>query len=148
MPGTVDLFVLTLGADQVYDVMKDLVDHGKARSVILIAGGMGEKEGGASIEDRIRDLLSEGRRSGKTTPVVNGGNCLGVVSKPGLYDTLFIPDYKLPRPKERRLGDGDDQPERGLHDLPHEQAAVDRARLFRLAGQPDRPHGLRLPELS
>ena len=99
MPGTVDLFVLTLGADQCYDVMKDLVDHGKARSVILIAGGMGEKEGGASIEGRIRDLLGEGRRSGRTTPVVNGGNCLGIVSKPGLYDTLFIPDHKLPRPK-------------------------------------------------
>jgi acyl-CoA synthetase (NDP forming) len=99
MPGTVDLFVLTLGADQCFDVMKDLVDHGKARSVILIAGGMGEKEGGASIEGRIRDLLNEGRRSGKTTPVVNGGNCLGIVSKPGLYDTLFIPDHKLPRPK-------------------------------------------------
>lgn len=99
MPGTVDLFVLTLGADQCYDVIKDLVDHGKARSVILIAGGMGEKEGGASIEGRIRDLLREGRTSGRTTPVVNGGNCLGIVSKPGLYDTLFIPDHKLPRPK-------------------------------------------------
>jgi acyl-CoA synthetase (NDP forming) len=98
MPGTVDLFVLTLAADQCYDVMKDLVDHGKARSVILIAGGMGEKEGGASIEDRLRSLLAEGRRAGRTTPVVNGGNCLGVVSKPGRYDTLFIPDYKLPRP--------------------------------------------------
>ncbi len=100
MPGTVDLFVLTLAADQCYDVMKDLVDHGKARSVILIAGGMGEKEGGASIEDRIRALLREGRAAGRTTPVVNGGNCLGVVSKPGLYDTLFIPDYKLPRPPQ------------------------------------------------
>jgi acyl-CoA synthetase (NDP forming) len=98
MPGTVDLFVLTLGADQCYDVMKDLVDHGKARSVILIAGGMGEKEGGASIEDRIRGLLADGRAAGLVTPVVNGGNCLGIVSKPGLYDTLFIPDYKLPRP--------------------------------------------------
>lgn len=99
IPATVDMFVLTLSADQCYDVMKDLVDHGKARSVILIAGGMGEKEGGASIEGRIRDLLGEGRKRGQTTPVVNGGNCLGVVSKPGLYDTLFIPDYKLPRPK-------------------------------------------------
>ncbi|MGZ5489022.1 MAG: acetate--CoA ligase family protein, partial [Candidatus Aminicenantales bacterium] len=99
MPAAVDLFVLTLGADQCYDVIKDLVDHGKARSVILIAGGMGEKEGGASIEGRIRDLLREGRTSGRTTPVVNGGNCLGIVSKPGLYDTLFIPDHKLPRPK-------------------------------------------------
>jgi acyl-CoA synthetase (NDP forming) len=102
MPETVDLFVLTLGADQCYDVMKDLVEHGKARSVILIAGGMGEKEGGASIEDRIRELLREGRRSGKTTPVINGGNCLGVVSKPGRYDTTFIPEHKLPRPKSPR----------------------------------------------
>ncbi len=100
MPETVDLFVLTLAADQCYDVMKDLVDHGKARSVILIAGGMGEKEGGASIEDRLRALLAEGRAAGRVTPVVNGGNCLGVVSNPGRYDTLFIPGYKLPRPKE------------------------------------------------
>jgi acyl-CoA synthetase (NDP forming) len=102
MPETVDLFVLTLGADQCYDVVKDLVEHGKARSVILIAGGMGEKEGGASIEDRIRELLREGRRSGRTTPVVNGGNCLGVASKPGRYDTTFIPEHKLPRPKNPR----------------------------------------------
>jgi len=102
MPETVDLFVLTLGADQCYDVVKDLVDHGKARSVILIAGGMGEKEGGASIEDSIRELLREGRQSGRTTPVVNGGNCLGVTSRPGRYDTTFIPEHKLPRPKNPR----------------------------------------------
>jgi acyl-CoA synthetase (NDP forming) len=102
MPEAVDLFVLTLGADQCYDVIKDLVDHEKARSVILIAGGMGEKEGGASIEEKIRALLLEGRRNGKLTPVVNGGNCLGVVSKPGLYDTLFIPEFKLPRPRSAR----------------------------------------------
>jgi acyl-CoA synthetase (NDP forming) len=102
MPETVDLFVLTLGADLCYDVMKDLVEHGRARSVILIAGGMGEKAGGASIEDRIRDLLREGRRSGRTTPVVNGGNCLGVASRPGRYDTTFIPAPKLPRPKNPR----------------------------------------------
>ncbi|MCX6568430.1 MAG: acetate--CoA ligase family protein, partial [Candidatus Aminicenantes bacterium] len=63
MPRTVDLFVLTLAADQCYDVMKDLVEHEKARSVILIAGGMGEKAGGESIEEKIRELLREGRRS-------------------------------------------------------------------------------------
>jgi len=102
MPRTVDLFVLTLAADQCFDVMKDLVEHGKARSVILIAGGMGEKAGGASIEEKIRELLREGRRSAKTTPVVNGGNCLGIASKPGRYDTTFIPEHKLPRPKSAR----------------------------------------------
>ncbi len=105
MPEAVDLFVLTLGADQCYDVMKDLVEHGKARSVILIAGGMGEKEGGASIEEKIRDAprSGPGGRAG-LTPVVNGGNCLGIVSKPGLYDTTFIPDYKLPRPRSAAVG--------------------------------------------
>ncbi|HUT07472.1 MAG TPA: acetate--CoA ligase family protein [Candidatus Latescibacteria bacterium] len=102
MPRTVDLFVLTLAADRCYDVMKDLVEHGKARSVILIAGGMGEKTGGESIEESIQELLREGRRRAKTTPVVNGGNCLGIVSKPGRYDTTFIPEHKLPRPKSPR----------------------------------------------
>ena len=102
MPRTVDLFVLTLAADRCFEVMKDLVDHGKARSVILIAGGMGEKTGGASIEESIQELLREGRRREKTTPVVNGGNCLGIVSKPGRYDTTFIPEHKLPRPKSPR----------------------------------------------
>ena len=99
MPDPVDLFVLTLAADQCLDVMRDLVAFGKARSVILIAAGMGEKEGGASIEDGIRGLLAAGRAGGGITPVVNGGNCLGVASKPGRYDTVFIPEYKLPRPK-------------------------------------------------
>jgi acyl-CoA synthetase (NDP forming) len=102
MPGAVDLFVLTLGAEQCYDVMRDLVLKEKARSVILIAGGMGEKEGGASIENRIRELLREGRRTGRMTPVVNGGNCLGIASKPGRYDTTFIPEHKLPRPRGGR----------------------------------------------
>jgi acyl-CoA synthetase (NDP forming) len=102
LPGPVDLFVLTLAADQCAQVMRDLVENGKARSVIIIAGGMGEKEGGGSIEEEIRAILASGRDQGKLTPVVNGGNCLGIFSKPGRYDTTFIPEYKLPRPKSPR----------------------------------------------
>ncbi len=104
LPRAVDLFVLTLAADQCYDVMKELAEKEKARSVIIIAGGMGEKEGSQTIETRIKDLLGRGRREGKLTPVVNGGNCLGISSVPGKYDTTFIPDRKLPRPKEGRAG--------------------------------------------
>lgn len=98
LPGPVDMFVLTLAAEQSYDVMKEIVDFGKARSVIIIAGGMGEKEGTQGLEESIRALLGRGRAEGRLTPVVNGGNCLGIFSKPGRYDTFFIPDYKLPRP--------------------------------------------------
>ena len=102
LPEPVDLFVLTLAADQCYGVMADLIAHGKARSVIIIAGGMGEKRGAHSLEERIIELIAEGRRRGRLTPVVNGGNCLGIYSKPGRYDTTFIPEHKLKFPKTER----------------------------------------------
>jgi len=102
LPEIVDLFVLTLGADQCADVVAELVAREKARSVILIAGGMGEKQGGASIEDKIVGILADGRAAGRTTPVINGGNCLGIYSKPGRYDTTFIPEVKLRFPKAER----------------------------------------------
>jgi acyl-CoA synthetase (NDP forming) len=50
----------------------------------------------------IRGLITGAREAGRLAPVVNGGNCLGIVSKPGKYDTTFIPDYKLPRPRSPR----------------------------------------------
>jgi acyl-CoA synthetase (NDP forming) len=99
LPETVDLFVLTLGAEVCADVVRDLIAHGKAHAAIIIAGGMGEKSGTQSIEGRIQDLLAAGRAEGRITPVINGGNCLGIYSKPGHYDTTFIPDYKLQFPK-------------------------------------------------
>jgi acyl-CoA synthetase (NDP forming) len=102
LPEPVDLFVLTLAADQCYGVMSDLIAHGKARSVIIIAGGMGEKQGAHSLEERIVELIVAGRRQGRLTPVVNGGNCLGIYSKPGRYDTTFIPEHKLKFPKTER----------------------------------------------
>jgi acyl-CoA synthetase (NDP forming) len=102
LPETVDLFVLTLGAEQCGDIVAELVAHGKARSVILIAGGMGEKQGGGSTEERIVRILADGRKKGRITPVINGGNCLGIYSKPGRYDTTFIPAAKLRFPKVER----------------------------------------------
>ena len=97
LPKTVDLFILTVAAEQNYDVMKDLIEHEKARSAIIIAGGIGEKKGTQDLEERIKTLLEKGIEQGKLTPVVNGGNCLGIYSKPGRYDTTFVPEYKLPR---------------------------------------------------
>jgi len=99
LPETVDLFVLTLAAEQCEPVMRDLTVHEKARSVIIIAGGMGEKAGTQSTEARIVDLLVKNRKAGRPTPVANGGNCLGIYSKPGSYDTTFIPRHKLKIPK-------------------------------------------------
>lgn len=102
LPRTVDLFVITVAAEQNYDVIKELVEHGKARSAIIIAGGLGEKKGTQALEGKIKELLHNGIEEHKLTPIVNGGNCLGIYSNPGKYDTTFVPDYKLPRISGRK----------------------------------------------
>jgi len=102
MPKTVDLFVITVAAEQNLEVMKQLIRHRKARSAIIIAGGLGEKKGTQVLEEEIRKLLEKSLAKGKLTPVVNGGNCLGIYSKPGKYDTTFVPDFKLPRVAGRK----------------------------------------------
>ncbi|MGQ9801267.1 MAG: acetate--CoA ligase family protein [Candidatus Saccharicenans sp.] len=104
LPETVDLFILTLGAEMVYPLMKDLVELEKARSVIVIAGGLGEKSGTQSIEDDIRNLIKTRRLAGRPAPVVNGGNCLGIISAPGKYDSTFIPEYKFRKPSGLQAG--------------------------------------------
>ncbi len=101
LPEAVDLFVLTLAADQSVGVIEQLISGEKARSVILIAGGIGEKKGTEALEAKIQGLLLESRKEGKLAPVVNGGNCMGIYSGPGRYDTTFIPAYKLAPPKKR-----------------------------------------------
>ncbi len=95
LPGPVDLLVLSIAASQVPAAIDEAITAGAAESIVLIPGGLGEKEGteeaAAGVAAAIRAARSQGG------PVVNGGNCLGVRSEPGRYDTFFIPRYKLPR---------------------------------------------------
>ncbi len=107
IPYTVDLFVLAISAEKSYAVLREIIQHEKARSVIIISGGIGEKKGTADLETRIKALLQEGRQGKKLVPVVNGGNSLGIFSTPGKYDTTFIPEYKIygfPRKSIRKSG--------------------------------------------
>ncbi|MBD3415002.1 MAG: hypothetical protein GF421_11295 [Candidatus Aminicenantes bacterium] len=107
LPETVDLLVLAISAEQSVRVMQDVIESQKVRSVILIPGGIGEKEGTKKIENKIRSLLREARKNQKPAPIVNGGNCLGILSGPGNYDTTFIPAYKIydfPRKKPQKVG--------------------------------------------
>ena len=85
---SVDVLILSVAADQVPGIMQEVVVARRARSVILISGGL--EEGGGEVGNRVRSLLGD-----DDAPVVNGGNCLGIRSVPGRFDTLFIPSYKL-----------------------------------------------------
>jgi acyl-CoA synthetase (NDP forming) len=95
LPEPVDLLVLAIGAAQVPEVLEEVIHDRRAESVILIPGGLDERAESRPLAEGIRASLDEARKSEDQGPVLNGGNCLGIRSWPGRYDTLFIPPYKL-----------------------------------------------------
>jgi acyl-CoA synthetase (NDP forming) len=98
LPEPVDVAVLGIEASQIPDTLDRIIEGRRAESVILISSGLGETEGSGSLVRRIRESIAASRASDWRGPLVNGGNCLGIRSVPGRFDTLFIPDHKLPRP--------------------------------------------------
>lgn len=98
LPAPVDLLVLSVSAPQAAEAVALAADRHLAESVVLIPGGLDEKPEAAPLVARMRESLARARATAWGGPVVNGGNCLGVRSRPGRYDTLFIPDFKWPRP--------------------------------------------------
>ena len=97
MSEPVDLMVLAVGAAQVPKLVDQIVRGRAAESVILIPGGLGETEGGKETEQRVRQQIVEAHGTADGGPVFVGGNCLGIQSRPGRYDTFFIPSTKLPK---------------------------------------------------
>lgn len=101
LPEKVDLFILAISAAQTPQAITDIVEGRKAESIIVIPGGLEEKSGTEAIVGRMRSALASARGSAWQGPLINGGNCLGIRSTPGRYDTMFIPEYKLPVPSGR-----------------------------------------------
>jgi len=97
LPEPADLAVVSVAADRGADrVVQEIVEKRRARTVTLIPGGFGETEGGREAEARIRAALAESHRAEDGGVLLNGGNCLGIISAPGRYNTFFIPPHKLP----------------------------------------------------
>ena len=96
--GRVDLLIVAVDAAQVPAVVDEVCDERRAESMIVIPGGLGETPGSTSRVSRIAAALAASRTTAWGGPVVNGGNCLGIRSRAGRYDTLFIPEPKLPPP--------------------------------------------------
>ena len=99
LPEKVDLFVLAIAAAQAPEAVAEVVERQRAESLIVIPGGLEEKQGTEALTSRMRAALAAARASAWQGPVINGGNCLGIRSKPGRYDTMFIPEFKLPAPE-------------------------------------------------
>jgi acyl-CoA synthetase (NDP forming) len=96
LPGKVDLFVVVLPAAATPGFVAEVIERDLAESLIVIPGGLEETVGGGPLTARMRSALAAAREREPGGPVINGGNCLGIRSRPGRYDTLFIPRWKLP----------------------------------------------------
>jgi indolepyruvate ferredoxin oxidoreductase beta subunit len=95
LPETADLLVIAAGARQLPAIVREAVESGKVEAAIMIPGGVGETEGTAEIAAQVREAIAAGRQRPGGGPVFLGPNSLGVISRPGRYDTLFIPPSRL-----------------------------------------------------
>ncbi len=95
LPEKIDLLVAATGSDSMPELIDRIIASRKVSSVILIPGGMGETEGTGRIQERIRKAIQASRDLPDNGPILLGGNSLGVLSRPGRYDTFFIPENKL-----------------------------------------------------
>jgi acyl-CoA synthetase (NDP forming) len=101
LAGPADLFVVAVSAAAAAAMVPEVIERAAASSIIVIPGGFEETAGGRGHAARIRLALDAARRRPDGGPLINGGNCLGIRSRPGHYDTLFIPEAKLAAPSGR-----------------------------------------------
>ena len=97
-----DLFVVAVGSDKVPDLVEQVIAEDAAETVMLIPGGMGETHDSADRAAQVMAAINKGHLTPDGGPVFLGANSLGVISHPGSYDTLFIPDAKLPKQRGER----------------------------------------------
>jgi acyl-CoA synthetase (NDP forming) len=95
-----DLLILAVTADVAFKIIDDVIDTDAVESVLLIPGGMGETEASREPARQMLAKIDAARRAGRG-PVFVGGNCLGIISHPGHYDSWFIPEERLPRAQKK-----------------------------------------------
>ena len=100
-----DLLIVAVGADAAFRVVDEVIETDAAASVLLVAGGLGETEASREPALAMAERINAAREKEGGGPVFLGGNCLGVVSHPGNFNSWFIPRELLPKPlksKQRR----------------------------------------------
>lgn len=98
-----DLLIVAVGAEAVFDLVDELLETDCAESVMLIPGGLGETQASRERAAAMMERINAAHATKGGGPVFLGGNCLGVISHPGQYDSWFIPKEKLPHmPKKQR----------------------------------------------
>lgn len=90
----IDLAVIAVPAPIVPKVLRECVQK-RIKAAIIISGGFGEV-GRKDLEDEIV-RIAKGRMR------IIGPNCLGVFDARTMVDTLFLPRYRLQRPRKGNI---------------------------------------------
>ena len=90
-----DLLVVAIGAEHVPALVDDVIERRAAHSVMLIPGGLGETAASRDMAARMIARIRDAHDTDDGGPVFLGANCMGVISRPGIYDTWFIPREKF-----------------------------------------------------
>jgi acetyl coenzyme A synthetase (ADP forming)-like protein len=94
IPGEVDLAIIAVPAPQVPSIVDGCLSKG-VRACVIISGGFKEIGGeGEELELDIRNKIKG------TALRIIGPNCIGVYDPANRVDTLFLPRYRLRRPKQ------------------------------------------------
>ena len=97
LPKRVDMAVFTIPANESSGTLLErIILEQRARAVTVISAGFGETESGRDLHERLEKAIRKSRVENGGGTIVNGPNCLGIVSRPGGYNTFFLPEYKLP----------------------------------------------------
>jgi acetyl coenzyme A synthetase (ADP forming)-like protein len=92
VPGPIDLAVIAIPAPAVPPVLRECGRVG-VKAVIIISGGFGEI-GEKEREDEVRAICKKYKMRAL------GPNCMGIFDTIGHVDTLFLPRYRMRRPKK------------------------------------------------
>ncbi len=96
-----DLLIVAVGADAAFGIVDEVIETDAAESVMLIPGGLGETRASREPAKAMAERIDAAHKKEGGGPVFLGGNCLGVVSHPGNYDSWFIPGERLPKPQKK-----------------------------------------------
>ena len=92
-----DLLVVAVEAGAIPELIDTVLAGNLAASVLLVSGGLEEQEGHPHLVATLKEKIAAIRASGDKAPVFLGANSLGILSHPGRYDAMFIPEDKLPK---------------------------------------------------
>ncbi|MDD4004623.1 MAG: acetate--CoA ligase family protein [Elusimicrobiaceae bacterium] len=96
-PEQIDMLVVAVPGAAVPKLLEEAGASGKINGLVLISGGMGEKEGTERVKDEVLEMIAKARQINPDF-ALSGGNSLGIVSNPSKVNTLFIPKEKMTPP--------------------------------------------------